>query len=231
MAEHKKKKIVLFTAVFGKPDNLYDPTLPLPDVDKICYTDMKYTGQSCYNFVRIHLDKFPPTKRNRKIKICIPPDIFDEYRYSLYIDSTILLKEDPNVFLELFEPDSDIMMFEHPDRGCLYDEGTVCALWGKDDKTVIQKQLDKYRSDNYPTKNNLYATGVILRRHTERMREFSKLWWKEVQNYSHRDQISIPYIVWKYNIKVSIIPGNIWSNTYAQFGQHDELGSKFKCFT
>ena len=42
-----------------------------------------------------------------------------------------------------------------------------------------------------------YETGILLRMNTNRVHYFNDIWWSEIQNGSLRDQLSIPYVVWK----------------------------------
>lgn len=216
----QRPKLVIYTGVFDKPDIVYDPVPALPEIDKFCYTNIESLGVSGYQIVPVQLDDAQGRKKQRHIKI-FWPEIFDNYEYSLYLDSNIQLRVDPNVFIDFLLPDSDLLVFRHPSRDCLYSEAQVCIDRGFANSLVVSKQLEKYRTEGYPENNGLYAGGIIFRRHTKPVLEFSKMWWEEVQMFSQRDQISFPYIVWKCNLSVSTFPdGNLYNNPWIKVNPH-----------
>ena len=63
-----------------------------------------------------------PAKRSRRVKIFWPA-VLNRYRYSLFIDSTVELLVDPLRLIGYLEEGSDVCVFPHPDRNCLYEEG------------------------------------------------------------------------------------------------------------
>lgn len=203
-----KKKFVLYTAVFGVLGKGRTHDVSNPDVDKICYTDIVNFGFRDYKIKQMDLRHISPmpVRRQRYAKICIPDEIFDNYEYSVYVDRKHPLDVDFNDYVSYLEPGSDFATRQHryKRRICAYEEGKVCLAKYMGDKSEILNQLDFYRSENYPVNNGLYATFIVFRRHTERLKEFSKLWWEQVEKYSYRDQISLPYVAWKFGMKISL---------------------------
>ena len=51
----------------------------------------------------------------------------------------------------------------------------------------------------------LVCGGFIIRKQTPKIKEFNETWWKEVKNYSYRDQISSSYAIYKSKLNYSII--------------------------
>jgi hypothetical protein len=191
-------------------------------VDRFCYTDLNIS-EGCHqripvrrnqairnNFYQVrkmNLDPLAPVRRQRWVKICIPNELFDNYEYSVYIDCKRPFAIDFEWLLGYLEAESDFMTRLHRrKRDCLYEEGKICGERGMDSVVKISKQLDFYRSENYPVRNGLYWTTILFRRHTKRLKEFSKLWWEQLERYSFRDQISLPYVAWKHDMKISICP-------------------------
>jgi len=197
------KKFVLYTAVFGQIGRFRIPELSIPGIDKFCFTDLDIENDF-YDIKKMNLDHLDPIRRNRFVKICIPDEIFADYEYSFYMDSKHPTSIDFDWLLACMEPGSDFLVRRHPRRDCVYDEGRKCIEKGKDNREVILSQLNFYRSEKYPTRNGLYAAFWLFRRHAEGMKEFSRLWWKQVEKYSLRDQISLPYVAWKYGMKISL---------------------------
>jgi hypothetical protein len=116
---------------------------------------------------------------------------------------------------------SDIAAFLHPHRNCVYKEATVCKQLKKDTAYHIDRQMLRYMQENYPDNYGLHACGLLLRRNTETVQSFEKLWWDEVSQYSYRDQLSFDYIRWKTRIIVTPIPGDIFNNPYLRVNLHN----------
>ncbi|MCK4819048.1 DUF616 domain-containing protein, partial [bacterium] len=133
-------------------------------------------------------------------------EIFNNYEYSVYVDCKRESVIDFEWLLSFMEPQSDFVTRQHKTRDCVYDEGKVCIEKRIDDKATILKQLGFYRDEGYPVHNGLHYSYILLRRHTKRLKEFSRLWWEQLEWYSFRDQISLPYVAWKHNMEISICP-------------------------
>jgi len=202
------KKFVLYTAIFGKMGRgVHTPEISIPDVGRFCYTDLDIK-HDFYQIRKMNLSSLVPVRRQRWIKICIPDEIFYNYEYSVYVDCKRESLIDFEWLLDFMESQSDFVTRQHKTRDCVYDEGRVCIEKRIDDEAIILKQLDFYRNEDYPTHNGLHYSFILLRRHTKRMREFSRLWWEQLEKYSFRDQISLPYVAWKHNMKISICARN-----------------------
>lgn len=214
------KKFVLYTARFGEPGRFNIPEVSIPDVDSFFFTDLdikegkhqgipirknQYVRNDVYEVKKMNLDHLPPIRRQRQVKICIPDEIFNNYEYSVYIDCKRPLAVDFEWLLSFLVPDSDFATRLHRrKRDCIYEEGKICIERGMDSRENISKQLDFYESEGYPVHNGLYWTTILFRRHTERLKTFSMFWWMQLEKYSLRDQISLPYVAWKHKMKISI---------------------------
>jgi len=213
------KKFVLYTARFGIPARFNVPKLITQDVDKFCFTDLEIeTGHIQKNLIRRNhdiktnfyqirhtkYDHLEPTMRQRLVKICIPKELFDNYEYSVYVDCKRPFLVDFDYLLSCLKSESDLAIRRHGKRDCVYTEGTFCIEKYPELRLDILKQLDFYSIENYPRNNGLYRTGLLFRRHTKELKEFSKLWWEQLKKYSNRDQISFPYVAWKYDMEISL---------------------------
>jgi hypothetical protein len=202
------KKFVLYAAVFGKKSRFRKPEISGLDPDMVLYTDLPRLlneDHVFYDVKETNLDHLDSVRRNRFMKICIPDEIFHNYEYSMYMDYKHPTKINFDDMLSCLEPGSDILLnTRHYHRDCVYDEGIVCIERKKDNEKDILRQLSFYRSKGYPAHNGLYANWWLFRRHTKEMRELSKLWWTQVEKYSCRDQISLPYLEWKHGLKISV---------------------------
>ena len=213
------KKIALYAAIFGAPQRFNFPKISSFDVDRICFTDFhiregcnqmmtvrngRHLFNDFYDMRRMRLDHLSALRANRFIKICIPDEIFDNYEFSLYSDCKRPFTFDFEQMLNCLEPDSDILLRKHRSkRNCAYEEGLYCIEIKKDTEQNIMKQLNFYESEHFPHHLGLFDASWILRRHTKALKEYMKHWWEMIERFSHRDQVSLPYIIWKYNIKIS----------------------------
>lgn len=222
--------IVVYTAVVGRPDVLLDPTPVLPGIDLICYTDLQFHGISRYRMASVYCGGGTARRGQRRVKLFWPP-IFDQYQYSLYVDSNVRLKADPHQFIDLLGDESDILMFRHPRRNCLYGEARVCIKLGKGARHVIKAQVAQYREEGYPAHNGLFEAGALFRRHTPSMRSASSMWLGEVVAHSCRDQISFPYVAWKLGLHVSTFPGKFRNGPWFGYRKHNAVRSPFESFS
>ncbi len=213
------KKFVLYTAIFGNPSRFNIPEISIPDVDKFCFTDLEiqtgdYQAQlvsrnrdiktDFYQVKHKSYNHLAAVMRQRFAKICVPDEIFNNYEYSVYADCKRPFSVDFDYLLSCLEPGSDIVLRRHGKRDCIYTEGSFCIKKFGELKTSILRQLDFYSIENYPRNNGLYRTGLLFRRHTKELKEFSKFWWGQLKKYSNRDQISFPYVAWKHDMKISL---------------------------
>lgn len=213
------KKFVLYTAIFGRFGRFNIPIISIEDIDKFCYTDMdtnknmarvmpvrrnRFVRNDFYKIKQMRLDHLEARRRQRWVKICIPDEMFNNYEYSVYVDCKRPITVNFDYLLTCMKPGSDFLVRRHDKRDCIYDEGAKCIKKRLDNPRTIRKQLDSYRSEGYPTHNGLMSTFLLIRRHTQALKEFSKLWWAELEKHSVRDQLSLPYVAWKNDVNISL---------------------------
>ena len=59
----------------------------------------------------------------------------------------------------------------------------------------------------YPRNNGLYELPVSIRKNTDNIKILNLRWWEQICRYSSRDQISMPFVLWKTNITPKLLPG------------------------
>lgn len=92
----------------------------------------------------------------------------------------------------------------HPMRGCLYQESQRVLEIGKSTEHRVNKQMETYRAEGMPELFGLFANGFFIRDRT--FDAFFELWYQELEKHCYRDQLSLPYLVWKHKPKVTVIP-------------------------
>jgi len=58
----------------------------------------------------------------------------------------------------------------------------------------------------------LPSTKCVIRRHTPWIARLNIRWWEEIERYSERDQLSLPFVCWELGFKWKIIPGYVLQN-------------------
>jgi len=152
-----------------------------------------------------------------------PHALFPETKVSIWIDANVMLVTEPVVLTGEWLADGDMAAFDHPARYCAYDEARRCIRYGKGDPEKIAAQMEVYETEGFPRDAGLAMTNVVVRRHTEEVKRFNKLWWEEITAHSERDQLSFPYVMWKTRMKVGLVPMYVrWAHPSFEFAPHKE---------
>lgn len=208
-----KNKIVVYTAITGKYENLKEPKFVSTKCDYICFTDDENMKSNVWQIRKIKDTCNNPIKTARKYKI-LPHLYLADYEYSIWIDGSIVIIGDLSKFLKNELGNAKMAFFKHPNRNCIYDEAKICSI-KKDNRKIIEKQMKRYKQKGYKEKQGLIASGIIIRKHNDdAVIRLMKAWWKEVASFSIRDQLSFNYVVWKNQATYKIIKKNIFSNEY-----------------
>lgn len=219
-----QKKVVIYTAISQGYDIIKDPSFVSKDCDYICFSDKfhKSSVWSVRNFPE-ELNDLDQVRKCRKLKI-LPHRYLKEYDYSIWIDGNINIVNDVMKIInkELLDNEKKLLTFEHPYRNCIYDEALECIAQKKDSKSVIEKQVNKYRLKNMPTNLGLVESNVIVRKHNDKeVISLAEAWWNEIDTESRRDQLSFNYVVWKTHFKYDLLSGNSrGSSQYFELGKH-----------
>jgi hypothetical protein len=131
---------------------------------------------------------------------------FKDYDWALWVDANIRLNCKPEELIYDHVNKSNFILYNHPIRDCLYEEGQECIKRNKDDADKITKQLVDYKKFKYPKKAGLYETGVtITRPNNPDVVKLMNIWWREILNGSKRDQISLPVALHEANVDVALL--------------------------
>ena len=204
------KRIAVVTSSIGT-NELLSPSKWTDKVDYHAFVEPhKLSVSDMWNrheYISFSLDPKYKNRRDAKIyKVC--PHLFlPGYEYYIWMDSTHILEADPEELIEKYLKGSDIAVFKHPERDCVYEEGNLVRQIGFDHPNLVEDQLDFYREMGYPYHNGLYELPVRVQRNNERTQQLGLMWWEQICMFSSRDQISFPFVCHQLNIKPNIIPG------------------------
>lgn len=223
------RKKVIYTCITNNYDNVIDLTSYNDEYDYIVFTDNIYMDVPSHWIIKKIPDKllkYSSVKQQRYIKTH-PHEVLSNYETSIWIDGNVNILNDVS---ELIYDKYDIEIPLHPHRICIYDEGKRCILLKKDSEEIITNQLTKYEEEGYPTKNGLVQSNIIIRKHNNK--DCIKLmedWWSEIEKYSHRDQLSFNYALWKNknSIKIFYLDKNIYDSKFFHWNKlHGENKEK-----
>ncbi len=218
-------KIVVFTAVTGGKDDVQHEQ-EKDGADFVAFLERGALLSPTWK-IREACTLFVDPRRNARIHKILAHQYFPEYEYSLWMDGPARLKVPAWLLVTKFmDADTDLVLFEHPERRCVYEEMRVCAAWKLEDEGVIEEQKQAYEQAGYPVNAGLFESGLLLRRHSPKMELFNNLWWSELSRHSKRDQISLPFALCRAGLKVKTFDGTIKTkngrpgNPYFFYGDH-----------
>lgn len=218
--------MVCYTCIVDDYDCLRDPVVVTDRWKYICFTNNSKVTSNIYEIVEIS-DNIHPVKLARKYKI-LAPDIGTHQDIFIWHDANMQVNCDLNEFVRRLG-NSDLMLSVHPERNCLYKEALRCIELKKDNKEILSKQIIRYHNLKMPYHWGLYATGVLIRRRfDQRTFKLYTDWWKEVENYSRRDQISLPFCLWNNQIKLKTFSFKEMLEKFLKFKHNkNQFGGKY----
>jgi hypothetical protein len=144
---------------------------------------------------------YSKVKQQRGVKI-LAHRYLSDYDISIWVDGVVDVRGNIKDFLKPFDFDTySVFIPEHPARKCLYKEIDACIKIKKlkgDEIALAKKQLERYRAEKFPENYGLVQTNVMIRKHNDQYsKDLMEKWWSELKDYSHRDQLSFNYALWK----------------------------------
>jgi hypothetical protein len=203
-------KIIVYTVNINGYDSLHPSKYD--SVDYLYFTD----GDAPRGWQKIHFTaKDRKGSRYHKINSHLLPP----HDISIYIDACLKIKKPLSELIEHLQ--NDIAICEHPRSNCVYHHAKMCINLGLDNPKIIKEQMKRYSRQGLPMFQGLTENCLIIRRNNDKIKELNQIWWKEYQRYSQRDQLSLPYALFKTKTKVDILPFNSRDNKYYKnWGNH-----------
>jgi hypothetical protein len=100
----------------------------------------------------------------------------------------------------------------HPARDSVVDEAHELMRTGVLGATEAQQQLVRYVREPGVVNSRLIETNFyICRPHSPALGRFMKLWWSEINRFTHRDQLSVNFALCRSGIVATEILPPGWS--------------------
>lgn len=216
--QDENKKVVVYTCVTGKYDNIIEPFIKQKNVDYIFFTDEPNVESDIWQVRQLPKnvenigDKI---LQNRYIKFH-PYELFEnEYDYAIYIDGNIEIIGDMKKITFAADSLTGLALHRHRTRNSVFDEAKECYIVHKGNPEKIKAQMKKYEKEGFLPKFGLYECCVIVSNlKSQNGKKILEDWWHEfLSSESYRDQLSLPYVIWKDNFNFDDV-GNLGYNVY-----------------
>lgn len=138
----------------------------------------------------------------------ILPHKFFDNDFTIWIDGNIYFKESNDYAVSKFLRDADIAIFKHPFRDNVWQEFDVLQKDPRFKDEWLQKglkeQREAYEKEGLPKDTGLWECNFIICRNTPEVNRLMEAWWAEICRWQWRDQVSFPYVLWKYGKDVKM---------------------------
>jgi len=200
------KKIIIYTAIFGRYDILREPLFPeelLEEADLVCFTDNKHLKSTSFLIKRVKRQFEDPTLENRFYKLQPHRVLRKGYDYNIYVDAHYLItaKSVKHLLSEHLSNDTLLALLKHPERNCIYEEFKACHFYNMDKPEKFIAQEKFYKEEGFPEQYGLNLGGLQFRKFDKKLEKLLDFWWNEVKTRSRRDQLSFNYSIWKLNFQ------------------------------
>lgn len=221
ISEETRPSIAVYTCITSNYDIPKEPLVNLPNIDYYLFTDseteIKSQNWKYTNINNLEIDEMmnlDNIQKNRFIKMH-PHLFFKEYDYSLYVDGNVTVISDVTPLTKSVNQEIGVALHRHNHRNCIYNEAKVLKILGKGNRDKINTQINKYRLEGFPKQFGLLEATIIL---TDLKNQNSQIilqsWWEEfLESKSYRDQLSLPYVLWKSNAPIKKV-GTLGVNLY-----------------
>ncbi len=227
------KKYVYYTAIFGGYDELKKPAFYKSDQhDFVCFTDNKELIRKNNGWRVVLVEKiYRDPRRTARIFKVLNHYFIQGCEYSIWTDGKNELIEDFSPFIQKWES-VEFKAFPHYSRNCAYEEAKACIEEKKDLPEYLEPQMEKYRAAQFPKHQGLMNSSVVIRNHqSKKVSRAMEAWWEEIDAHSVRDQVSLPYVLWKNGIEtpeISEKPQNfIINHGHNRYIFYDQYGKPF----
>lgn len=220
-------KKVVFTAIFGNYDNLKTPEYINPDWDYVCFTDNKNIESDVFTVKHVNQRFENVTKNARMIKLLSHLFLIN-YEFSLWIDGSVKLRgKNIDELVNHNLSSNYISLHNHVKRDCVYEEADACMLAKKDGNDILARQIAEYRNEGLPESVGVFETAEIARRQwAPEVQMLNSLWWQQLDAFSIRDQVALPFVFWKHDFTSFTMEGNQWLDAYFHMYKHRASQSK-----
>jgi GT2 family glycosyltransferase len=194
-------RIVIYTAISGGYDTLKLPEKPNPIFDYVVFSDTPMRGSGIYDIRPMPYFHEDATRQARYAKTH-PHTLLSEYDIAIWVDANIMITGELTEAVARFalakEPVAGI---PHPLRKSAIREAYACIRQGKDDTAQIKLQIEHLKRLGYDCNDLIESNLMMFKLRSPRVASFFNSWWRELDNYSRRDQLSLNFALDENRLK------------------------------
>ncbi|MEM7219562.1 MAG: glycosyltransferase domain-containing protein [Pseudomonadota bacterium] len=196
---------IVYTCVVGGYDRLRPDAASTSRScdDFVCFADAMKSLPSPWRQQSLARDLGERERRrtNRWHKL-FPHELFPGARASLYRDGNLELSQNyADYIAAVRDVDAALGVFRHPRGRSVAEEVLSCREQDKfspRDLERIDAQLASYALAGFDLDTPISANYLLVRNHEHPgLAEAMLLWWEELERHTGRDQLSLPYVLWK----------------------------------
>lgn len=162
-------------------------------------------------WIVIPIEKTEDCRLQRKIKILGHPEL-DKYDVTIYIDASMTLRSTITQLLRTYK--GGFVIGNHNTRNCVYAEGLAVKQLKKAPEEIVNKHIAEYYENNFPINFGMWSSGFMIR--DKSTKAMCELWYSKLDEHSHRDQLSLPWALWKTGLK----PQSVRYEQFVSIAQH-----------
>ena len=212
-------KIAVYSCIVGSYDRLIEPVFVEPGVDYLMFTDQEIPEFSSWKKIDItrmeEYGELSNSMMNRKIKI-MQCSALQEYDYTIYIDGNIEVVSGVSPIITDMGRTSFGVHY-HRRRDCIYDEVISVKHLKRIKGEEMDQQMRIYKKDGFPRHFGMFENSILIRdNRDDETLELMREWWDEFCRFPTRDQLSLPYVIWKQGYsreKILILGNDVERNT------------------
>lgn len=209
------ERIAVYTAIFGAYDCIPEPYCKPNNCDFFIFTDQEFEdGVWKKKSVPDEIEKLSNAEKNRYLKMH-PDRVFKDYKYSIYVDGNVQIITDLTEYINILGT-VGIGIHLHDSRSCVFDELEIIRRTGRESNKNVKRHINYLIETGIPSNYGLLQCNVIVREHSNPIcMQIMNEWWQEYMEYTKRDQVSLPHILYCHGIgvnEVGILGSNIYNN-------------------
>ena len=147
-----------------------------------------------------------------------------DFDYLIWIDGNCKITSYSDLLsICLNVPPNGWGIYNHPDRTCIFKEARCVKGFNYVNHDVLAAQMHHYRMQHVPRNYGLYSCNFIIRSRVSlfQAQDLWDLWLTEFLRWVPRDQLSLPYCLFRNPHHIPTILGKFpWSNSAFSFSPH-----------
>lgn len=202
-------KICIYSVITNDYD--YPKPVVLKNIPHFLFADNPNIDAPGWKIIEV--EKTPDQRLQRKIKI-LGHEALGGYDTTIYVDASITLHTSFARIASRFG--GGMIIGHHPNRNCVYAEGLAVKKLNKAPADLVNKQIAEYYENDFPYGFGMWSAGIIIRDNSEKIKQMCSLWWEKLSEHSHRDQLSLPWALWK----TGIVPKTLKMSDFMHISKH-----------